>query len=113
MREKEAGKGGRKRFAHPTMKRSTASRGGFENLVSQGAESRGDHRVAMPSRKRCYASQRPRCARCPSHPAAERGMHDGPAAFLAKVRDGSFRQIDHSIVDVAPGPALVGFVGSD
>src|SRR5258708_2392123 len=37
---------------------------------------------------------------------------EGPAAFLAKVRHRPFRQIDHSLVDVAPGPALVGFVGS-
>src|SRR5882724_11485063 len=35
------------------------------------------------------------------------------AAILAKVRHRSFRQIDHSLVDVAPGPALVGFIGSD
>src|SRR5260221_11202605 len=38
---------------------------------------------------------------------------EGPAAFLAKVRHCSFRQIDHSLVDVAPGPALIGFEGSD
>src|SRR5260370_1073181 len=48
----------------------------------------------------------------PSPTAEATRRPEGLAVFLAKVRHRFFRQVNHSLVDVAPRPALAGFVGS-